>query len=130
MPDTKHAAQLLLIVERDLDGMRSVLPLSTFPIEIFGFWAQQAVEKALKAWLAFRDIQYPLIHDLDKLINLLEQSGEEIEPWIRSLAFLTPFAVQFRYEPVPPDEFNLDRESLIVEIELLAALVKGRILHG
>lgn len=120
MPDTKHARRLLQIAkERDIAGMKAVLALYDFPIEAFGFWAQQAVEKTLKAWLAALDVQYPLIHDLDKLLNCLEQTGAKVEPWMRSLAYLTPFAVQFRYEAAPAGEYDINRESLIREIERL-----------
>jgi HEPN domain-containing protein len=58
---------------------------------------QQAVEKALKAWLALKRIDYPKTHDLNPLLGLLEDQGERIEPFW-SLLELNPFGVQFRYE--------------------------------
>ena len=49
-----------------------------FRQEIFGFHAQQAVEKALKAWVSFIGVEYPRIHDLEELLKLLEEHADPI----------------------------------------------------
>lgn len=68
---------------------------SLSPWEACGFHAQQAVEKNLKAWLAFLGKKPPRAYSLSILIGQLETLGVEVEPlWI--FAELTPFAVQFR----------------------------------
>jgi muramoyltetrapeptide carboxypeptidase LdcA involved in peptidoglycan recycling len=45
---------------------------------IIGFHAQQAVEKWLKAITAARGIQHKPIHDIDRLIELLEKADVEL----------------------------------------------------
>ena len=44
-----------------------------FADEIFGFHVQQAAEKLLRAWLALLGEVYPLTHDLDLLLDLLQK---------------------------------------------------------
>jgi len=69
-----------------------------------GFHLQQAVEKTLKAWLAFKRVDYPRTHDLSLLLGLIEDQSERIDTFW-SLLELNSFAVQFRYE-LPGEEFS------------------------
>lgn len=62
MSDREHAYMLLGLARRDLTALGGMLDVNTFADEIFGFHAQQAVEKALKAWLSLIEIEYPSIH--------------------------------------------------------------------
>lgn len=88
-----------------------------------GFHLQQCVEKSLKAWLTLRDIDYPRTHDLNVLLGLLEDEGEDVSPYW-ALLELNPFAVLFRYE-LPGEAFpNFDAlaqlsEALLMKIEAL-----------
>lgn len=59
--------------------------------------AQQAAEKALKAWLAFLDVQYPRTHNLTLLLGLLEANGQDVSGF-EDMVELNPYAVQYRYE--------------------------------
>jgi len=62
------------------------------------FHAQQAAEKYLKAYLIAVDREFPLVHNLEKLI----QTCAEQEPrFLELLALgqeLTPYAVELRYD--------------------------------
>ena len=73
----------------------------TFDDEIIGFHAQQAVEKALKAWLAHLGIKYPKIHDLEALVELLSAHGQTLPNELADLDRLTPFATIYKYEELP-----------------------------
>jgi len=65
------------------------------------FHAQQAAEKCIKAYLTARDIEFPFIHNLEKLIELCAQQDPSFLT-IKVLAQeLTPYAVELRYD----DEF-------------------------
>ena len=46
-----HAQDLLRMARKDFDALRGMLDHPLFADEIFGFHAQQAIEKSLKAWL-------------------------------------------------------------------------------
>ena len=55
--------------------VRSRRRISGVYLEDLCFDAQQAAEKALKALCIHRDIDFPYVHDLAKLLTLLEQAG-------------------------------------------------------
>jgi HEPN domain-containing protein len=94
----------------------------------WGFWLQQAVEKALKAWLLHLDVDAPVTHDLRRLLLLLAAAGvstEDLEP----LAQLTVYAVQFRYD-ADPNPLGLDRAHYNRQVKVLLARVNAVILAG
>ena len=47
-------------------------------LEDLCFEAQQAAEKAIKAVMMKRDIEFPFVHDLNRLMSILEQAGETV----------------------------------------------------
>ena len=66
-------------------------------LEDLCFHAQQAVEKALKVLLIHYHVAFPYVHDLARLLTLLDEAGEPIPDDIRDAAQLTSFAVLARY---------------------------------
>jgi len=94
--DHNEAQSLLLAARKDwraLDGMRDE---TVFADEIFGFHAQQAVEKTLKAWLALSGVEYPRTHDISLLLSVLRLQEQDVDDYDDLLEF-NPYAVQFRY---------------------------------
>jgi HEPN domain-containing protein len=73
-------------------------------LEDLCFDAQQAAEKAIKALLIKRGVTFPHVHDLARLVTLLEQAGQEIPEFVRRAEALTRYAVVTHYtglaEPV------------------------------
>jgi HEPN domain-containing protein len=61
------------------------------------FDAQQAAEKAIKAVLVFRQLEFRKTHDLRGLLTLLDSSGYPIPEEIRKADELTDYAVETRY---------------------------------
>ncbi len=119
MNDLEQAKSMLRIAHRDFNVLLAMAHSPLCADEIFGFHAQQAVEKTLKAWLCIKGMIYPHSHELPRLLTLLENSGADIEDFW-PLARFTPYAVQSRYEEgpvagVPP----LNREDVILEIQAL-----------
>ena len=55
MSDLEHAKMILGAARRDLLALSGMANQQQFADEIFGFPAQQVVEKALKAWLSRAD---------------------------------------------------------------------------
>jgi len=129
MSDRDHARELLEMSRGDLNALLGMLKpddqatRDLFSDEIFGFHAQQAVEKCLKAWLASRSIDYPKRHDLMLLIQLLSDAGEDVTG-LSELVDLDSFAVQYRYETLASDEEELDRGGLLKEIQKLFGRVE------
>ena len=78
-------------------------------LEDLCFEAQQAAEKAIKSVMIKRGIDFPYIHDLARLMTILEASGERIPNTVRRATRLTRFATHTRYpgleEPVCVEEY-------------------------
>jgi HEPN domain-containing protein len=66
-------------------------------LEDLCFDAQQATEKAIKAVFLRHGVTFPPIHDLARLLVLLEQNGVKIPKYVQRAAGLTRFAVETRY---------------------------------
>ncbi len=81
MSELKHAQALLGIAEKDLKALEGMEDTVTFADEVFGFHAQQAVEKAPKAWLAALGQEYPLTHNLARFLALLEEQGAGVDEY-------------------------------------------------
>jgi len=65
------------------------------------FDAQQAAEKGLKAVLLYKGLEFPYIHDLDRLLQLARHSGERINEVAGRAGELTRYAVRTRYPGLP-----------------------------
>ena len=61
------------------------------------FHAQQAAGKAIKAVLVFRQIEFPLTHDIEALVELAEESGLQLPEAVCGAGMLSPYAVETRY---------------------------------
>jgi HEPN domain-containing protein len=111
MSPAEDALLLLAIVRRHLRSLQLTLD-PAYPDEDWGFTAQQAVEKLLKAWIVLADRQPPRVHDLEDLAAL---AGEEVDPLLLDLQV---FAVEARYEE-GPFPLPAGREHLLEVLELL-----------
>ena len=125
MSDLKQARVLLTAAERDISALRGMADTAVFADEIFGFHAQQAAEKLLKAWLALLGETYPTTHDLARLLAML--SARDVEATrFNELVEYTPFAVQFRYAPGDLSARPLDRDTAIERVEALLKEVRRK----
>jgi HEPN domain-containing protein len=84
---------------KDMKALDLMILPESIDDEIFGFHAQQAVEKSLKAWIAVIGGTYGFIHDLRVLFLTLRELGCGIDNF-RHLILLNPFAAQLRYEAI------------------------------
>jgi len=77
------------------------------------FNAQQAAEKALKAVCLHAGQEFPKIHSISHLMEILEATGIPIPDEVKAANILTLYAVQTRY-PGPIEEVTLEeyKESL------------------
>jgi HEPN domain-containing protein len=85
------------------------------------FHVQQAVEKGLKAVLAFADATIPKIHDLDRLHQLCLAVSPELNLPECDLGALTLYAAAMRYDV----DFWPERESALEAIELAEEALKA-----
>jgi len=127
MKDLKHARQMLGFARRDFKALTGMKDEETFADEVFGFMAQQAVEKAFKAWLSEMGIKYPKSHDLKELAGLLRKHHESIPEKFLSLLNLSDFAVQLRYDSYDAMAGGLDREMIIQKVSELIETVEAKL---
>ena len=112
--DRADLAELLLDkAEGDLAALRELLP-SAVDDSILGFHAQQAVEKSLKSVLAMRGVAYERTHDLEYLMEMLDETDVEPPVPADQLAWLTQWALRFRYEAEVP-ELNRSQALALAE---------------
>ena len=98
--------------------------LAEVPVRAFGFHAQQAVEKLLKALINQLGHTHGRTHDLLVLIRHLSALGEPIPDLPFDILLLTEFAVTFRYnEPLP----ITDRAIIIESVRVLREHIPQRI---
>jgi HEPN domain-containing protein len=77
MSPAEDALLLLAIVRRHLRSLGLSLD-PAYPDEDWGFTAQQAVEKLLKAWIVLADRRPPRVHDLEDLVALAGQQLDHL----------------------------------------------------
>lgn len=92
------------------------------------FDAQQAAEKAIKAVLIHLGVRFPYVHDLARLLALVEQVGQQVPQNIKLAAILSDYAVEARYpglsEPVTRAEYDRAIEIAESTIHWAQAIVE------
>lgn len=126
MSDLKCAQALVSLAERKMRSIRGMEDLATFADETAGFHAQQAAEALLKAWIACMGEVYPLTHDLEALLDIVDKRSADASRF-RDLAPLTPFADKYRYEFLPADAPPLDRQGIASQLDALLKRVRTAI---
>ena len=125
MTENEHVKLLLAKAEQDEFVLGKFAQDEQAPLEVFGFHAQQAAEKILKAAVVAAGGTYPRTHRLEELIELGKDLGIAWPAEFENLDALTPFAVEFRYDIFPPDsETPLDRKAVRDDIARLRAWVE------
>ena len=119
MSPAEDAALLLNIVRRHLRTLQLGLT-DDYPNEDWGFTAQQAVEKILKAWMVLAEQRPPRSHDLGELAL---QAGVELS---QPLQDLQVFAVEARYEE-GPFKLPASKDELLALIGNLLEACEGQI---
>ena len=109
MPSSpRHRNILIKKAKEDLKAAMDMTKTENFSEEIVLFHCQQAVEKALKAFLDAHEITYHKIHDLEVLLSICINKDPSFAE-IQFVALLTPFAVEIRY-----DEFvDMPKEEVV-----------------
>jgi len=83
------------------------------------FHAQQAVEKFLKAYLVYNNIDFPRTHDIDYLLQ--ECKKIDSEDFNVNLGSLSDFGVNIRY----PDDFYIPDKEETVRYRDVACAIQG-----
>ena len=125
-----EARRIFAMALKDWRALQGMTDPEAFADEIVGFHGQQAIEKALKAWIASMGGEYPHTHDLGRLLLSLETLGADVARF-RSLAAYSAYGVQFRYEAFEEDdEEPLDRGQVLRDIQPLIRAVETLFLEA
>ena len=126
MSDREGALRFFRAAERDIALLDADSTLN-IPVEVFGFHAQQAVEKLLMSWLCVYDFSFPNTHDLRHLSRLIGKRDTGIPLLLQDLLFLTEFAVEFRYSSYGENNPPLDRSKILGDLATLQAFIASTV---
>ncbi len=90
-------------------------------LEDLCFEAQQAAEKAIKAVLIGRGVEFPYVHDLSRLLSLLEEGGQTIPTEVHTAGTLTPYALITRY---PGIVRPVTQKEYVKAVEIAEAVIR------
>ncbi|MBI4321191.1 MAG: HEPN domain-containing protein [Chloroflexi bacterium] len=93
------------------------------------FFAPQAVEKALKAFLAAYDHPFPKTHDLERLVGWCETIEGGFAAFLGAARTLTPYAIKFRYPGGPQEPEMAEAQEALRLAEEIVQFVRDRILE-
>lgn len=126
-PPFDVAQRLLRLAERDITSFRALASHPEVDVSAPGFFAQQAVEKCLKAVAEYHGIVFRRTHDVDELVDLLLHHRVAMPFPADRFSVLNPFAVILRYEETPYISMSLDDMQQLVDLAYQwASTVVGR----
>ncbi len=97
---------------------------SELDLEVIYFHLQQCAEKCFKSLLSFHQVNFPKVHDLELLVNLIIPLEIELHVDTDLLIELSDFAVEGRYNVIHDDLEQAQRyfnelDSLINQLSIL-----------
>ena len=95
-PEEDSAGRWMEFACEDLAVAKTLVGRDDLPPRVCCFHCQQAAEKALKALMIRRGIQFPRTHDLDRLLLLLP-AASLVKRAFSELSELSVWAVESRY---------------------------------
>ncbi|HXN37428.1 MAG TPA: HEPN domain-containing protein [Solirubrobacteraceae bacterium] len=96
------AKQLLQRASDDEAAARAMLSIESVTDMIVGMLAQQGVEKAIKAVLATRGVDFPFTHDIGGLTRICKEGKVPLPDDLDGADQLTPYAGALRYDAEDP----------------------------
>lgn len=122
-----YALTLLHLSDRDMRAflaLKNDIHWNVDPHTIC-FHAQQGVEKALKAVLVSRNLEFGRTHDLNKLFYQIEKLALALPVSLEELSKLNPYAVTARYDDQEVDTITINEAEKILTtiLEWAAAVI-------
>ena len=102
-PKRRLLGKWLQKADGDMAAARTLADSEPAHANAAAFHCQQAAEKYLKAFLVWREIDFPKTHDLDQLLDLVETADAALAESLRDAIILTPYGVEFRHTGDRPD---------------------------
>jgi len=111
---------------RDINSAKYLLGMRPVPLEIVCYHCEQAVEKVLKGYLIYQNVEPPRTHVLQLLCKTCEDFDENFKKISESCGNLTLYGVQSRY-PFEIDITENDMKKAIADADNVMEFVLQRI---
>ncbi len=121
------AKEWLAHAEADLHYARLGQKDSAALASLIAFHAQQAIEKALKAVLVRGGVEFPKTHDLEELLELVEDGGVVWPDAFNKVLEFTPFATHARYPGFDDPTTQADVDEAISLAEQVVAWARKEV---
>jgi HEPN domain-containing protein len=109
MANKEKVKQWIEIADKDFTTANHLaLTMHPVPYEIVCFHCQQAVEKYLKGFLVFHDVEPPKIHDLTTLLELCINIASQFVEKYDKCDVLTQYGILPRY----PNEMTIEKGDM------------------
>jgi len=115
----------LIKSQHDLGSARRLMEGEEAYLDTAVYHCQQAVEKALKAFLTYHDIEFEKTHDLTELLEVGVAIEPAFEPWRWVAEELTPYAVQFRYPTDVLEPEQSEAEAALEHAQSFTEFISG-----
>ena len=113
MLEPEEVSEWIKKAENDYAGALHIHRRRKKPLpDLVCFHCQQAAEKYLKAFLIFKEVSFPKIHDLLALLELCQRHRSDFELWREPFELLNPYSVQLRY---PGEEASVEEARVAVQ---------------
>jgi HEPN domain-containing protein len=124
------AREWLSYADEDLASCRVLLQSPLALVGTASYHAQQAAEKALKAFLVARE--HPLVrtHDVGVLVARCESIDASFAPFTAAAARLTPYAVMHRYPRASDIPEMADVEQALADADTILEFVRTKLASG
>jgi HEPN domain-containing protein len=105
--------QWLARADEDLETAKFLFTSEKYFFAAICFHCQQAAEKYFKAFLTWRQIEFPKTHDLGLLLGLIASTAPSLAASLNEVAGLNPYGVDIRYPGDAPEIAREDAEEAI-----------------
>lgn len=113
--------------QNDLDSARLLFNSGKNLLDICVYHTQQWAEKALKAFLVYKEQEIDKTHNLITLISKCKIFDINFEELKDEAIFLNPFSTQFRYPAGDMQPLKTEAEKAILCAETILFFVKDKI---
>lgn len=124
-PEFEFARSLARKAREDLDALVVLHKRGGIADSVLGFHAQQSIEKALKAAIVVSGGELQTHARPAFLVEQAQDHSVELRDPVATSAWLTPWAVELRYDEYLEEQLDRDRalEAAVAAVEMAEALV-------
>lgn len=130
MNDPDLIKEWLTKAGHDLDAAKVISEQLPEYNDMIAFHCQQSIEKSLKAYLIFLNIEFKPVHDLGYLVDLIGTKDNSFEIYYLKADEISRYAVQIRY---PDSIVELSKQKIKDALSFadeLHALIRSKISIG